>query len=97
MLDLNAEHIISLTEAATTLPRRRRGSKPHVATLYRWALTGCRGVKLETIQIGGTKCTSREALQRFFERLSNPAKNTTPAEPTTAHDRAARELDKAGW
>jgi hypothetical protein len=25
---------------------------------------------LETIQVGGTRCTSREALQRFFERLS---------------------------
>ena len=41
-----------------------------VATLYRWASHGCRGVRLETIQIGGTKCTSREALDRSFEELS---------------------------
>ena len=31
-----------------------------------------RGVLLESIQIGATRCTSREALQRFFERLSAP-------------------------
>ena len=34
--------------------------------------SGCRGVVLETIQVGGTRCTSREALQRFFENLSQP-------------------------
>lgn len=27
-------------------------------------------VRLETIQLGGTKCTSLEALQRFFDRLT---------------------------
>ncbi len=37
--------------------------------LYRWATEGLRGVHLETIQVGGTLCTSIEALQRFFERL----------------------------
>ena len=64
------ETILSLADAASELPRRRRGRKPHVSTLYRWMTSGCRGVVLEFIQVGGTRCTSREALQRFFERLS---------------------------
>ena len=63
---------ISLADAAKDLPRRRRGRKTHVSCLYRWSRSGCRGVVLETIQIGGTRCTSKEALQRFFERLSEP-------------------------
>ena len=50
------------------------GPEDHVSTLYRWATAGCRGVVLESIQVGGTRCTSREALQRFFERLSQPAR-----------------------
>ena len=64
------ENIIKLADAANELPRRRRGRKAHVSCLYRWSTIGCRGVLLETLQVGGTRCTSREALQRFFERLS---------------------------
>jgi hypothetical protein len=66
------ETIVSLADAAQELPRRRRGRKTHVSTLFRWTTSGCRGVRLESIQVGGTRCTSREALQRFFERLSQP-------------------------
>jgi hypothetical protein len=72
MIDTIAEVPIPLTKAADDLPRRRRGRKTHVSTLFRWSTAGCRGVILETIQVGGTRCTSREALQRFFERLSQP-------------------------
>lgn len=71
MIDLENETVLSLTEAAKQLPRRRAGKRPHVATLYRWANRGLRGIQLETIQVGGTLCTSAEALQRFFERLSS--------------------------
>jgi hypothetical protein len=70
VIDSSCEALVSLAEAAALLPRRRRGRKPHVSTLYRWASTGVRGVVLETLQVGGTRCTSAEALQRFFEALS---------------------------
>jgi hypothetical protein len=72
MIDSQTEHVISFTQAADESPRRRRGRKIHVSCFYRWSTIGCRGVVLETIQIGATRCTSREALQRFFERLSQP-------------------------
>ena len=70
MIDLATENVLSLTDAAKRLPQRRAGKRPHVATLYRWASRGIRNAQLETIQIGGTMCTSMEALQRFFDRLS---------------------------
>jgi Protein of unknown function (DUF1580) len=72
MIEHETETVLSLTDAAARLPRRRGGKRVNVATLYRWASHGCRGVRLETLQIGGTKCTSLEALQRFFDRLTNP-------------------------
>jgi hypothetical protein len=72
MIDSASESLISLADAAKELPRRRRGRKVHVSCLYRWSTVGCRGVVLETLQCGATRCTSREALQRFFERLSAP-------------------------
>ena len=70
MIDSASETLISLAAAAKELPRRRRGRKVHVSCLYRWSTVGCRGVVLETLQCGGTRCTSKQALQRFFERLS---------------------------
>ena len=70
MIDHAIETVLPLTEAAATLPRRRGGKKTNVATLYRWSTRGLRGEVLETIQVGGTRCTSIEALQRFFDRLT---------------------------
>src|SRR3954470_15760057 len=110
MIDSISEAIFPLSQAADELPRRRRGRKTHVSTLYRWATAGCRGVRLETVQIGATRCTSREALQRFFERLSSPHQAgpdvSGPAKPTPASrsrarrlrdsERAGKQLEEAG-
>ena len=98
MLDLATEHILTLNDACGKLPRRRRGSRPHVATLYRWAQRGIKGVKLETIQVGGTLCTSVEALQRFFDRLSEPREPTPRQSPHRQREieAAERECREAG-
>ena len=96
MIDSISETILTLTQAADDLPRRRRGRKTHVSTIYRWAAAGCRGVCLETIQIGATRCTSREALQRFFERLSLGNQVGTPSEATRSVIRRDRQSEAAG-
>ena len=70
MIDISTENVLTIPDACLRLPKRRNGRRPHPATLYSWARGGLRGVQLETIQVGGTLCTSVEALQRFFERLS---------------------------
>lgn len=70
MSDLLAEDVLTLTQAAQTLPCRRLGRPTHVTTLLRWSKAGIRGVRLETIQVGGTRCTSRQALRRFVERVT---------------------------
>ena len=92
MIEMFTEKVISLTQAAKQLPQRRQGKRPHVATLYRWASRGLRGVQLETIQIGGTMCTSLEALQRFFDQLSTP---TQPNSRTQVASSRMRILDAA--
>jgi hypothetical protein len=72
MIDIHLEQVISLAQAADESPRRRKSKKVHISCFYRWSTVGCKGVILETLQFGGTRVTSREALQRFFERLSQP-------------------------
>lgn len=73
MADILAEDVLTLAEAAKTLPCRRMGRPTHATTLLRWSTGGIRGVKLETIQIGSTRCTSREALHRFVDRVTEAA------------------------
>ena len=99
MIDPNTESLISLSEAARSLPRRRAGKRPHVSCIYRWTTAGCRGVILESVQIGGTRCTSREALARFFQQLTG---NQVAIPVVTSRARksavaaAERQLDAAG-
>ena len=102
MIDTATEEILTLAQAAAELPRRRRGRKTHVSTLYRWTVSGCRGIILESIQIGATRATSREALQRFFERLSDPDRTGENPSTRTAKQRqrqseaAGRQLEELG-
>jgi hypothetical protein len=102
MIDSATETLVSLADAARTLPRRRRGRAVHVSCIYRWTTTGLRGVVLESLQVGGSRCTSQEALQRFFMRLSEPRQvgtvvnRRTPAQRQRAVERAGRELAERG-
>lgn len=99
MINIQDEEVVSLTDATKHLPKRRAGKRPHVATLYRWAQQGVRGVKLETIQVGGTLCTSLEALQRFCERCTDPSSRPPPSTPKSREreiKKAERELESAG-
>jgi len=82
-IDATTESVICLTDAAGLIPRRRGGRQCHVSTLFRWTTRGCKGVRLESIQVGGTRCTSREALSRFFAAL-------TPSNDPGAHTPRAR-------
>jgi hypothetical protein len=93
-IDLEAESILSLTAAAKSLPGR-----PHISTTIRWYKAGVRGVKLETILLGGKRFTSREALQRFADRLTAADAGDVP--PRLSHarrqqkQRAKAHLDEA--
>ena len=104
MINSTTETLISLAEAAKAVPRRRRGRKTHLSTIYRWATIGVRGIVLETLQCGGSRVTSREAMQRFFERLSGPDPagpvgghaNPAPARPRRTAAQRQRQSAEAG-
>jgi hypothetical protein len=93
-IDIVAEPLIPLALAAAHVPRRRRGRKTSVATLHRWAVHGLRGVVLETLQVGGTKCTSLAALQRFFDGLTTTTATSHKAAVGTGRRRATQAADE---
>ncbi len=103
MIDIATETVLSLKEAREKLPRRRNSARPDLATMYRWAQPqGVRGVRLETIMIGGTRCTNLESLQRFFNALTAAAEAERPAPTPTEKNRkekieaAEKRLARAG-
>jgi hypothetical protein len=106
MIDISSETIISLRQAARSLPPGRRGRPVTLSCLLRWVLSGVRTptgrVCLEAIRMGGRWLTSREALQRFAERLTPEPQDTkrlhrSSAERSKASARADAELQRHGF
>lgn len=107
MIDTTTEKLIPLAEACKLVPPARQGRKTHLPTLLRWILRGTRNpagetVRLEAIRLGNRWMTSREALQRFVERLTPATDTPLQSVPRTAtarqraSERAAAELEKIG-
>lgn len=83
---------VALPKASHLFP-----SRPSVATLWRWYLTGVIGpngerVKLRTEKIGGCRFVTAEMAQEFIARLNEPE---TPREDAGAAKRRAFEAGKA--
>ena len=99
MIDISMEKVMGFGEAIDHLPRRRAGKKCNISTFYRWSQIGVRGIRLETISIGGTKCTSVEAMQRFFDELTADQAGESP-KPSKSRKKqieaAERRLEQAG-
>ena len=91
-IDPFREDVFSLKEAA----RRVKGRKLHVATIWRWATKGLRGRKLETIPIGGVRCTTEAAMRQFF--AATVAVPTPPPQksPGLSPEEIERQLRKFG-
>ena len=67
-MQLLTEDLLSMKQAREEIPTR-----PDISTLQRWRLRGVRGVKLETVKIGGFTLTSRQAIHRFLAATQNRA------------------------
>ena len=91
-IDVRNEQAIPLSEVPNHLPRRR-GKKVHYSTVYRWVTKGSRGRVLESVQVGGVRYTSIEALDRFLQTSSRGRSSSTDGIIDAAVEAA---LDAAG-
>lgn len=84
VIEILKEQLLTLEQAARSLPG-------HVApsTIWRWYRKGVRGVRLETIVIGGKRLTSSEALGRFAaaSTAASELASTTDAALATPSER----------
>jgi hypothetical protein len=103
-ISIASEVLLSARDVTRILPSRQRGRKMHISTVHRWWSRGYKGVVLESIRIGGQRFTSLQALQRFFDRITESTKSarghhTNPSHynptseqvPTATGNRSARQ------
>lgn len=88
-IDLETEKLIPLREAADLLPRMRRGKGIAYSTLWRWALRGTRGVRLESVRVPGGLATTKEAVQRFIMALGSAQSTSAREVPVSYRTRQA--------
>lgn len=89
-----------LSETRLTLSQLARAQSVNTATVWRWTIKGVRGVKLESLAVGGRRVTSVEAFERFIAATNSNTVATPPVpsphERRKAVERAERELKEAG-
>lgn len=66
----NCERLRPLAEYCDRLPSSRPGKRLNRATLWRWALSGLRGRRLRTVELGGGRMTCDAWVWQF---VSGPA------------------------
>jgi hypothetical protein len=94
MIDPLKEELILPRDAAGLFPKGPKGRKIHVCCIYRYMTVGVRGVVLESLD-APRRCTSREAVARFLERLTERAETRPTADRTRAlRGRSTREVEQ---
>jgi len=93
MIDTTKEKLLSMSEAAKVCPAID-GKRPHCGSIWRWARKGTHGVYLEHVRIGRRVCTSREALDRFFNALAQTPPPTREQSPRSDKPKGRTESER---
>jgi hypothetical protein len=77
------DSFIPIKDAPKHIPGR-----PNLATVYRWFQRGVRGVKLQTVCVGGRRFVARTALDEFISATTAAASGRAGARCQTRRTRA---------
>jgi|688.fasta_scaffold1039369_2 hypothetical protein len=91
-IDPISDRLLPLKEAVDLFPRRRKGTRVNIATLWRWMTAGARGVVLETVRVGNQNYTTEQAIRDFIAAQSRP----TGAPIPRPADSAIKRLERLG-
>ena len=69
-IDKHCNQLRPLNEYTNRIPSSRPGKRLNRTTLWRWALKGCRGIKLETVLAGSGRYTTDAWVASFMAGLS---------------------------
>jgi hypothetical protein len=86
-MELLDERRISFIELA-------RRENVDLSTVWRWALRGARGVKLESMAVGGRRYTTIEAVERFTARCTAAVNGESDRRNERQHHRAIQHAER---
>jgi hypothetical protein len=95
VIDIQTEHLISLQDACRLIPGRS-GKAIARATIWRWALKGHKGVRLESVVLG-CRLTSHEAIKRFVAAQNHHPAAAKPVDHEREVQRVERLLASEGF
>ncbi|QDT74467.1 hypothetical protein [Lacipirellula limnantheis] len=97
MLGNSPHRLVTLREIADHCPARRRGKRPHLATVYRWAFFGVDHVFLELVRGIRPTQTTEAAMFLFFENLAAVQRRRAGAKSTGKNDWVITKDDLRDW
>ncbi|MBL9162071.1 MAG: DUF1580 domain-containing protein [Planctomycetaceae bacterium] len=97
MLGNSPHRLLTLREVAEHCPARRRGKRPHLATVYRWAFYGVHGVYLDFVGGGRRTLTTEGAMFLFFENLAAVQRRLAGPKATGKNDWVVSEDTLREW
>lgn len=105
MIDIFTESLVTLNQARAYPVFHTNGRRASIHKLYRLTLQGTKDangnrVQLETVRTPTGLMTSREAVERFIQRLTNPDNHVPNPTPRVRQDqitKAEQELIDAGF
>lgn len=99
MIDIATDELLTLGQLAKRLPSIR-GAKPNQSTIWRWVHKGIRGIRLETVAVGGRTCTTWDAYLEWATAIAERGpivSASTPAPRRANRVRNAKQiLESAG-
>jgi hypothetical protein len=94
VIDTLTEKPVPLAVLAREFPGR--GGRPvHVDSLCRHARVGIRGIRLEVCYVGGTICSSREAMSRFIQAVTLARQGAPEQSRPVARSRTPKQRERA--
>ena len=100
MIDISTEDLIPVRDIPNHVPKQPSGKKIHLSACYRWMKPGIQGIRLETLFIAGCRYSSKQALNRFWHRVTE-AKDGVKIGSTSCSRKtkstSEKELNDAGW
>jgi hypothetical protein len=78
VIDVRNDKLLTLAEASRLPWLPRRGRPIAFSTLYRWAVVGVIGTKLETVGAGTMYTTERALVEFFRARGARPIRTISP-------------------
>lgn len=96
MINSETETLILPKDVCRMFPGRS-GNGISLSTVWRWMLHGRKRQKLDSLVVGGTRYTSREAVQRFVAGLNRGQPAQQRVDRTRETRRVEHELAAEGF